>query len=122
MEVTEKMETATENISTEAAGKAQMATTNDANAAKAADIKMVYIGPSIPRSKLRNGQILSGTEAEIMEFVGELSERYAEIKYLLVEPKRLSEAQKQAQEEGNILHKYYQDMAAKARTSRGRAK
>ena len=84
------------------------------------EIKLVYIGPSIPRSKLRNAQILSGTESEIMSFIGEMSERYAEIKYLLVSPENLSEAQKKAQEEGNILHKYYQDMAAKARTSRKR--
>ncbi|MDO5784724.1 MAG: hypothetical protein Q4P20_06645 [Eubacteriales bacterium] len=122
METSEAMEAATETTATEATDAAQpvVKTADTAQTEPKPVIKLVYIGPSIPRSKLRNGQILSGTEAEIMEFIGGMSEEYAEIKYLLVEPKKLSDAQAKTQEKGNILHKYYQDMAAKARTSRRR--
>lgn len=115
MEATEAME-----VVAETTGAVTETGTETAKTGTQAVIKLVYIGPSIPRSKLRNGQILSGTEAEIMEFIGGMSEEYAEIKYLLVEPKKLSDAQAKTQEKGNILHKYYQDMAAKARTSRRR--
>lgn len=81
-------------------------------------VKMVYIGPSIPRSNLRNARILEGTEEEINDFISKYAERYPEIKYLLVAPEHLAEAQKKVQKKGNILHKYYQDMAAKAIVSR----
>lgn len=81
-------------------------------------IKRVYIGPSIPKHNLRNSQILSGTETEIDAYIGAMSERYPEIKYLLVTTQALSAAQKKVAQKGNILHKYYQDMAAKAIMSR----
>lgn len=81
-------------------------------------IKSVYIGPSIPKSKLRNGMILKGTQEEIEQFISGKIERYPEIKHLLVKPEELAQAQKKVQTKGNILHKYYQDMAAKAAGSR----
>lgn len=81
-------------------------------------IKKIYIGPSIPRSGLRHSMILEGTEEEINGFISKLTERYPEIRHLLVTPAALSAAQKKVETKGNILHKYYQDMAAKAATSR----
>lgn len=92
--------------------------TTEETAATEETVKRVYIGPSIPKSTLRNGMILMGTETEIESFIGNKSERYPEIKYLLIEPEKLSDAQKKVKTKGNILHKYYQDMAAKAAGSR----
>lgn len=83
-------------------------------------IQKVYIGPSIPRTQLRNAQILRGTEEEIDSFVQPLMERYPEIRKLLVEPNALSEARREVCTRGRLLHKYYQDVQAKAIVSRGR--
>lgn len=81
-------------------------------------VKLVYVGPSIPRSALRNNMVLSGTETEIKEFIEPLREPYPEIKFLLVPVHKLAEAQKKLCQKGNILAKYYSDMAAKARVYR----
>lgn len=81
-------------------------------------LQLVYVGPSIPRSGLRHGTILRNTQEEITAFLGKFSERYPEIKYLLVAPKDLPAAQKKVRTKGNILYKYYQDTAAKALTFR----
>jgi hypothetical protein len=81
-------------------------------------IKRIYIGPSIPRSDLCNARILGGTAEDINNFISAYSEGYPEVKHLLVTPEELPEALKKVQKKGNILHKYYQDMAAKAVVSR----
>jgi hypothetical protein len=78
-------------------------------------IQQAYVGPSIPMSRLRKGMILTGTEDEIKKFLDGLIDKYPEIPYLLVDVDRLADAQEKVQKKGNILHKYYQDMLAKAR-------
>jgi hypothetical protein len=78
-------------------------------------IQQAYVGPSIPMSRLRKGMILTGTENEIKNFLDGLVDKYPEIPYLLVDVDRLADAQEKVQKKGNILHKYYQDMLAKAR-------
>lgn len=81
-------------------------------------VKKIYIGPSIPRSQLRNAEILEGTEEEINAYIAKYSERYPEIKFLLVDPDKLPEEQQKVRTKGNILNKYYKDMEAKAIVSR----
>lgn len=81
-------------------------------------VQKVYIGPSIPRCGLRTAQILTGTEADIASFIGKYTERFPELKYLIVDLADLNEAMKKVKTKGNILHKYYQDAAAKSKASR----
>lgn len=83
-------------------------------------IQKVYIGPTIPRSQLRNAQIVRGTQEEIDSFVQPLMERYPEVRHLLVDLNTLSEARKDVYTKGRLLHKYYQDVQAKVIASRGR--
>jgi hypothetical protein len=75
---------------------------------------LVYIGPGIPGGKLRPAQIITGTDAQIKAFLGGITESYPEIGHLLVPVKGLAEAARKVQTKGNILHKYYEDVAAKA--------
>lgn len=84
------------------------------------EITRVYIGPSIPHTTLRNAQILTGTETSIGEYLAQFTERYPEVPFLIVAPAGLAEAQRRVQTAGNILHKYYEDMAAKARVQKER--
>lgn len=81
-------------------------------------IRMIYIGPSLPGSRLRRNMILAGTEEQIRAWVKPMEERYPEIGFLLVSEEELPDAQKKARRKGNILHKYYEDMLAKTRVSR----
>lgn len=114
-------ETAAETTAEETAADAGTSAAVETEAAQEAEkVTMVYIGPSIPRSSLRNAQIITGTEAEIGTYLESLIESYPEIPHLLVKPSELAEAQKKVQTAGNILHKYYEDMAAKARARKGR--
>jgi hypothetical protein len=77
-------------------------------------IKRIYIGPSIPRTNLRNARILEGTEEEINAFLAEYKEKFPEVEYLMARPENLSDMTRKVQTKGNILNKYYRDMAAKA--------
>lgn len=81
----------------------------------AAEKTVVYIGPSIPRSALRNGEILRGTEEALAEFIAGKAEQYPEIKHLLVPPEKLSDVRKKMETGKSVLNKYYSDMADKAR-------
>ena len=89
-----------------------------AKAKTAATVQKVYIGPSIPRHNLRNGMILRGTEQEIEDHTAAFIEKYPEVRHLIVNVDALPEAQAKVRTKGNILNKYYLDMAAKAASSR----
>lgn len=85
-------------------------------------LTMVYIGPSIPRSNLRRSMIVKGTEENIEAFIAEQKEQYPEIEHLMFGPDKLADALRKVESRGNILHKYYKDMEARAanmRTKRG---
>ena len=81
-------------------------------------IQLVYIGPSLTYEKLRTAQILSGTEAEIADFIRPITEKYPEAAHLLVTPETLSDALAKVSSKSSVLHKYYEDMLAKSRDIR----
>lgn len=88
-------------------------------AAPAAEqVRLVYIGPSLPYGKMRSSMILTGTEEEINDFLAEIKEQYPEVTHLLVPPDKLTDALEKVARKGTILHKYYEDMLAKSRASR----
>lgn len=85
---------------------------------EAAQVTLVYIGPSLPYGKMRSSMILNGTEEEIDGFLAKIKEQYPEVTHLLVPPDRLTDALEKVARKGTILHKYYEDMLAKSRASR----
>lgn len=85
---------------------------------EAAQVTLVYIGPSLPYGKMRSSMILNGTEEEIDGFLAKIKEQYPEVTHLLVPPERLTDALEKVARKGTILHKYYEDMLAKSRASR----
>lgn len=84
----------------------------------AEQVRLVYIGPSLPYGKMRSSMILTGTEEEINGFLAEIKEQYPEVTHLLVPPDKLTDALEKVARKGTILHKYYEDMLAKSRASR----
>lgn len=83
-------------------------------------LTMVYIGPSIPRSNLRRSMIIKGTGEDIAAFIAEQKEQYPEIEHLMFEPGSLADALRKVESRGNILHKYFKDMEARAANMRAR--
>lgn len=77
-------------------------------------VQKVYIGPTIPKTPMRESRVLWGSEDEIREYIKPLMENYPEVQHLLVEPGKLCEAKREARTPGRLLCKYYNDLRAKA--------
>lgn len=74
--------------------------------------KFVYVGPTLPRGALKHSAIFEGTMEEITAYLAEVLEEYPQAKRLIVPVHRLGEASAKAQTQGNILHKYYNDIVS----------
>lgn len=74
--------------------------------------KFVYIGPSLPRGTLNHNAVFDGTMEEITEYLSGVLKDYPQVKRLIVPVHRLGEASAKARTPGNILHKYYNDIAS----------
>ena len=72
----------------------------------------VYIGPALPNGRLKSNTILSGTYTEITDYYKEAVALYPGVERLIVPVLRLAESREKVQKGGNLLHKYYQDVAA----------
>lgn len=71
-----------------------------------------YIGPSLPKGRLKTNTILSGTYAEITEYYKDEITLYPSVARLIIPVTRLAESRERVQTSGNLLHKNYQDIAA----------
>ena len=72
----------------------------------------VYIGPSLPGAKLMTNTVLSGTRKEISDYYKDVIEQYPNVARLIVPVDKLSESRTKARTNGNILHKYYNDLVS----------
>lgn len=72
--------------------------------------KVVYVGPTLPRGKLKCNTILEGTETEIKNELKEILEEYPLVSKMLVSVSKLSEAKFKIRTPGNIMNKYFTDM------------
>lgn len=77
-------------------------------------VKRIYLGPSIPRYGLRQGQILSGDRSAVDKYINGMEERFPTIRHLMVTPDRLAEAQEKTGDKTSVLHRYYMEIAARA--------
>lgn len=115
----EAMNTAEEQAPVTTPGEPETGTREpEQSGQEAAQVTLVYIGPSLPYGKMRSSMILNGTEEEIDGFLAKIKEQYPEVTHLLVPPDRLTDALEKVARKGTILHKYYEDMLAKSRASR----
>lgn len=99
----------TENTAAE--GKETTATTPKSE--RYAGVKtFAYVGPSLPGGKLKSNTILSGTYAEITGYYKEAITLYPGAEKLIVPVSRLAETREKTQNSGNVMYKYYQELAA----------
>ena len=78
--------------------------------------KLVYVGPQLPRGRLKTNRIFEGTREQILASpeMAEVLKRYPLVKNMLVPVSKLAEAKQKIAAGGNALHKFYADIASQA--------
>ena len=78
--------------------------------------KLVYVGPQLPRGRLKTNKIFEGTREQILASpeMAEVLKRYPLVKNMLVPVSKLAEAKQKIAAGGNALHKFYADIASQA--------
>ena len=94
-------------------GGAENATSDPQGGGEVATVQYVYVGPTLPNGRLKGNAVFEGESLEkILEFFGDLSETHPQIKRLFVPVDKLGENLVKVKTPGNLLHKYYHDIAS----------
>lgn len=83
-----------------------------ANTAPEEVVKLVYIGPTLPKGQLKQNSIFEGTEKEIKKELKKVLEKYPLAEKMLVPVRNLAEAKRKAGSAGNIMNKWYADITS----------
>lgn len=75
----------------------------------------VYVGPSIPRGRLKENAVFRGTLADVLAYLADVVEKYPQIPRLIVPTSKLAAFSVKVKTPGNIAHKYYSDIASAIR-------
>lgn len=75
-------------------------------------VTLVYVGPSLPKGRLKQNSIFVGTRQEIEKELETVVESFPLVKNMLVPVSELAEAKNKVKSSGNVLHKYYADMVS----------
>lgn len=79
---------------------------------KAEKVTLVYIGPQLPKGKLKTNKIMIGTEEEIKAELEEVLAEYPLVEKMIVPVAQLAEKKDRIKTPGNIMNKYYSDITA----------
>lgn len=71
-----------------------------------------YIGPNLPDGVLKKNSLIIGTKKAIKEKYKEEIEKYPQLERLMIPVESLADAKAKVVNEGNILNKYYKDIAS----------
>lgn len=77
-------------------------------------VKLIYIGPSLPKAMLKSNRIFEGTREEIKKELTVVLEKFPLVERMLVPAAELAEKKDKVKTAGNILNKYYSDIASAA--------
>lgn len=77
-------------------------------------VKFIYIGPSLPKAMLKSNTIFEGTKEGIKKELAAVLEKFPLVEHLLVPVEKLAEKKEKVRTAGNILNKYYSDIASAA--------
>lgn len=81
---------------------------------KEGQVKLVYIGPSLPKAMLKSNRVFEGTREGIIKELEAVIERFPLVERMLVPVGELAEKKNKVRTAGNILNKYYSDIASAA--------
>ena len=93
---------------------------NTSEAEKAAEtaneqtVKLIYIGPNLPKAMLQCNRIFEGTEEEIDKELSFILEKFPLVKKMLVPTTELAEKKDKVKTAGNVYNKWYSDLKAAA--------
>lgn len=96
----------TVNAENGAAGAAEMAKKEPDT------VKLIYIGPTLPKAALKTNSIFDGTEKEIKDHLKPVIDKFPLVEKLLVSTDGLAEKKDKVQTSGNVLNKYYSDLVS----------
>ena len=103
------------NSTNEAENAVNRAQTQPQTADKEPDtVKLIYIGPSLPKAMLKSNRIFEGTREEIKKELAAVIGKFPLIERLLVPVAELAEKKDKVKTAGNILNKYCSDIASAA--------
>lgn len=77
-------------------------------------VKLIYIGPTLPKAMLKSNKIFEGTREEIRKELAAVIEKFPLVERLLVPVAELAEKKDKVRTAGNILNKYYSDIVSSA--------
>ena len=75
----------------------------------------VYIGPSIPRGRLKENAVFNGTFGDVVAYLADVVADYPLVEKLIVPADKLAAYSVKAKTPGNIIHKYYSDIVSTMR-------
>lgn len=87
-------------------------TVETANTAPEEVVKLVYVGPTLPKGQLKQNSIFEGTEKEIKKELEKVLEKYPLAEKMLVPVRNLAEAKRKVGTAGNITNKWYADIVS----------
>lgn len=104
-----------DNVTNETESAVNGAQTQTQTANKEPDtVKLIYIGPSLPKAMLKSNRIFEGTREEIKKELEAVLEKFPLVEKLLVPVEELAGKKDKVKTAGNILNKYYSDIASAA--------
>ena len=77
-------------------------------------VKLIYIGPNLPKAMLQCNKIFEGTTEEIDKELANVLEKFPLVRKMLVPISELAEKKDKVRTAGNIYNKYYADLKAAA--------
>jgi len=77
-------------------------------------VKLIYIGPTLPKALLKSNRVFEGTKEEIEKELAGVLEKFPLVKRMLVPLDGLAEKKDKVKTAGNILNKYYSDLVSAA--------
>ncbi len=77
-------------------------------------VKLIYIGPTMPKAMLKSNRIFEGTREEIKKELAAVLEKFPLVEKMLVPVESLAEKKDKVRSAGNILNKYYSDLVSAA--------
>lgn len=67
----------------------------------------IYVGPSIPKGRLKKGSVFRGTHSAVLKHLGDIITAYPEVRDMIVTSDMLSDAKARLLGGGNLLSESY---------------
>lgn len=77
-------------------------------------VRLIYIGPQLPRTAVKPNAVITGTEAQIKAGLSDVLERFPLAWNMFVPVEGLAEKKDKVRTAGTLMNKYYSDLVSAA--------